>query len=407
VRLGFIKAPSISGHVRLVQRKRGPVFYAKWRSADGRHPQRLLGPAHLARSKPPAGHLTRGQAEALLDGILADEREQVALPASTLSVTFGEAIAEWLRYVEHDCERAPSTLRDYRNTAAMLKDEFGPDTPLRSITTADVDAFRERSLAGKVSRRTVQKWLVILHGILNRATRKGWIVHNPATDAERVRVNRSGDFNVLEPQDVLLVAGHAASEDAAIYTTAAFTGLRMGELRALRWRDVDFTLHLVHVRRNLPTGGIEREPKSGKVRSVPLIDQAARVLDGLSRREHFTGPDDRVFVNTTGGPVDDVRLRRRFYAALTSAGFGDLRSPERGQRFRVHDLRHTFGTMAVQAFPLSDVQAYMGHATSRPPCYVHHVPQHDAADRLTALGAGDETMPPTVPRTAELEGPPE
>ena len=85
----------------------------------------------------------------------------------------------------------------------------------------------------------------------------------------------------------------------------------------------------------------EDRPKSHRVRSVPLIDQAAGALDGLSRREHFTGPDDRVFVNTVGGHLDGDKLRRRYVTALEDAGL---------PRLRFHDLRHTFGTLAVQAF---------------------------------------------------------
>ena len=52
---------------------------------------------------------------------------------------------------------------------------------------------------------------------------------------------------------------------------------------------------------------------------------------------------------------------------------------------RFHDLRHTFGTLAVQVFPLSDVKAYMGHADiATTMIYVHHVPQVDAAEKLSA-----------------------
>jgi integrase len=68
----------------------------------------------------------------------------------------------------------------------------------------------------------------------------------------------------------------------AIYVTAAFTGLRMGELRALRWSDIDLAKRLVHVRRSY-TGEAFGAPKSQRVRSVPMSDQVARVLDGLSR----------------------------------------------------------------------------------------------------------------------------
>ena len=79
-----------------------------------------------------------------------------------------------------------------------LIEEFGNDTLLHTIDTERIDAFRERMLAeGRLSRRTVQKILVLLHGILKRAKRKGWVATNAAEDAERVTVRRSGDFNVL------------------------------------------------------------------------------------------------------------------------------------------------------------------------------------------------------------------
>ena len=73
-----------------------------------------------------------------------------------------------------------------------------------------------------------------------------------------------------------------------------------------------------------------------------------------------------------------------FYAALKAAGIDRDRGT--GKLLVFHDLRHTFGTLAVQTFPLSDVQAYMGHANiSTTMIYVHHTPQHGAADRLERL----------------------
>jgi Phage integrase family len=75
----------------------------------------------------------------------------------------------------------------------------------------------------------------------------------------------------------------------------------------------------------------------------------------------------------------------RFHAALERAGL---------PRLRLHDLRHTFGTLAVQVFPLTDVKAYMGHADIQTTMiYVHHVPQVDAADRLSRLVADAESLP--------------
>ncbi len=132
-----------------------------------------------------------------------------------------------------------------------------------------------------------------------------------------------------------------------------------------------------------------------------MIDPAARALDSLSRRERFTEPGDLVFVNEVGAHLDDAALRGRFYAALDRAGL---------ERLRLHDLRHSFGTLAVQAFPISDVQAMMGHADIQTTMrYVHHVPRVDAAERLSQVVAAQLTLSPIVSPTPhisdELRGP--
>ena len=101
-------------------------------------------------------------------------------------------------------------------------------------------------------------------------------------------------------------------QDAAIFTTAAFAGLRLGERRALRWCDADFDLRVVHVRRSY-TGSSEDAPKSGRVRAVPMVDRVARALDDLSRRERFTAPGDLVFP----GPEGDFMTTPRCAAATT------------------------------------------------------------------------------------------
>jgi site-specific recombinase XerD len=96
--------------------------------------------------------------------------------------TFGEACEAWLDYVAHEKDRRPSTTNDYRNAVRrILITEFGAETLPHTIDTERVESFRERMLAdGQLSRRPIQKILVLLHGILKRAKRKGWIVANPA-----------------------------------------------------------------------------------------------------------------------------------------------------------------------------------------------------------------------------------
>ncbi len=180
----------------------------------------------------------------------------------------------------------------------MLGPRSGPTHPSRtSPRSTSTPTARRLVNEDRLSARSINKSLVLLHGIFKLAVRRHGLRTNPVAAAERQPQRRSGDFTVLDPGGVALLATKAENaQDAALYTVAAFTGLRLGELLALRWRDVDFAKRLVHVRRSIVLG-VEDTPKSHKVRSVPLIDQAARALDGLSRREHFTDSTDHVFVN--------------------------------------------------------------------------------------------------------------
>jgi len=299
------------------------------------------------------------------------------------------AAESWLAYIRDDRKRRASTVLGYRRELDRNQlPEFGADTPLEEITTEDIDAYRERLVAeGRLSPRTINKRLAQLHAIFKRARRTYGLASNPVEGAERQPYRRDDDITVLDARQVELLVSNAASEqDAAMSRVAAFTGLRLGELRAFRRGDIGRVRRVIRVRRSY-TWGTEGAPKSGKVRAVPLSDQPARALESLSRREHWTSNDDLAFISPTGGFVDESALRRRFYAALRRAGL---------PRMRFHDLRHTFGTLAVQAFSLTDVKAFMGHADIQTTMiYAHHVPQHDAADRLTKLL---DTPPPDPAR---------
>ncbi len=172
-----------------------------------------------------------------------------------------------------------------------------------------------------------------------------------------------------------------SEQDGAVFLTAAFTGLRQGELVALRWRDVDFTGRRVRVAGSY-VNGVLSTPKSGKVRSVPMSRDVAEALARLGQRGKQVGEDDVVFLGRFPGEhLDASALNRRYKAAVKRAGLRPL---------RFHDLRHTFGTLAVAGgAQLLQVQAWMGHADiSTTMVYLHYAPRPDEADLIDrALGA--------------------
>ena len=387
-------ARRVTGHLKLIERREGDVWYVKTR-VPGRSPEqttRRLAPAHLAGGKPRFGHLTRRQAQDALADLLAGERRKVGegtYDHQPDGATFADAAAGYLRHVEHVKGREYSTVRDYANSIRLYLVPRWGERPVVSIRPAAVAGLRDELMAAGLSARTVVRHLTVAHGVFKHAVREHGLVRNPASAelVDRPTVRYSGEFDTFDGDEIAALARAAADEqDATLFLTAAMTGLRQGELLALRWRDVDFAGQRVHVRRSWSQiSGQEKAPKSGKVRSVPLVDELVGPLDLLSRRENFTADEDLVFCSTVGAHLNHHLLRRRYYAALEAAGL---------RRVRFHDLRHCFGSVAVRAFPLSDVQAMLGHAhittTMR---YVHHRPGADDAARLSSAFAGDAVSP--------------
>ncbi len=242
-------------------------------------------------------------------------------------VSFAGAAGEHLRYVEHDLDRKPSTLGDYRAVIrAHLAPAFGA-LRLEDVTT-------------------------VINGFLARARHLHRLPVKPMADIEKPRHRRSTATDVLSPEEVLALVREAASEqDAAIYLTAAFTGLRRGELVALRGRAVDLAAHRIRICGSY-AGGQLTTPKSGKVRSVSLAPAVAESLARLGEREWSptrTISSSRVRPAATSTPP-------RSHAGAESHS----RAPT--CRLRFHDLRHTFGTRMIAKADIRRVHEWMGHA---------------------------------------------
>ncbi len=382
-----------SGHVFRVERKRGPAWYAKYRLPDGRQVQRKIGPAWAQRGRPPAGYYTKRMAEDWLRDVFEQARRGTLPGMVRTGATFDEAAAEFLRYVEQDRALKPSTLRGYRSIIdAYLTPAFGRQR-LEDITTREVELWRSQLTRVGGGRKPKQqdeqadgeppqpprpltnnsknRIVTLLHGVMARACKVYGLPVNPVAGIERHPVRLAGDIDVFSPEEVWALVRAAASEqDGAIFLTAAFTGLRRGELIALHWRDVDFAGSLLRVRASYAAGALTA-PKSGKVRSVPLAPDVAKALAKLSQRSYFTGEDDLVFVGEAGSYLDGSALRRRYKSALKKAKLRPL---------RFHDLRHTFGTRMIAKADIRRVQEWMGHADIQTTMrYLHYAPREEDA----------------------------
>jgi integrase len=423
---------------------RGAVI---WRAADG--------PC-------PAGSLTPKDAAGALRDILDNARaaplsrglHDVVLPQPT--PTFGDAVDAWLTYLRVEKRRKRSTLEDAKYVAERhLLPRFGRDTPLyqrerhevvianrsrqhvelreqrhETFTTHDIDQFRRDLLAGTISPRSAQKILVLLHGVFKLAKRRGLIQSNPSADAERVTLEDDGTFNVLEPVEFEAVYRAALGElderpepdrdsdaideldeddrirYAAALSVAFYAGPRMGEIRDLPWRNVDFPRSMIRIDSGF-TRGERSTPKGKRARSTPLVPTLAERLANLSARSRFVRADDYVFANSLGDRVSEATLRAVFYAGLGRAGLGAKRAVQdvHGNArtpIRVHDLRHSWCTWAVNVWPITKVQTYAGHRDIKTTMrYVHHQTKAEDASLggqyLDRVLASEALAPVSIP----------
>jgi integrase len=425
------------GFLQVRAHKGKPFYEARWRDLGRVQRRRRLGPAWVEldsrgewiprRGRVRGGYLHERRAYQLMGKVIeAHEEEQRTATPERPQPLFSEAVDAWLVYLETEKRSKPSTLANYR--ALLVKPE-GKDDRRRArimrqfgrhllfeVTTKDARQFLARLDREEISARTVNVHRQVLHAIFEFARREETfgLPSNPFAETARRPEDGSKPIETFEPEEILVIAaaardglhrrwsGYAHSDysleterewkrinqqDAALFTIAACTGLRLGELRALRWRDVDLKGAMLSVSRSI-SAGKETSTKSRRARTVPLADQAIAEFERLGQRDHFTSREDHVFCRSDGGALDGGAIRKRFIRAQKKAGV-------RVRRF--HDLRHTFGTLAIRRFDLVSVKEMMGHAQLRTTeRYLHSKPRPGDAAKLTAIFGDDEEEGPEL-----------
>jgi integrase len=231
---------------------RGDAYYGKWRVGDQQVKRKLgsvKGPAA------PDG-LTRKRAEKRLRELMSS----VAPSSADATVDLTAAGAAYLDHLEHVMQRKRTTIQDYRIMLDRhLRPYFG-SVPLAAITPDQVAGFLTAKRRQGLSANTVKNVLNFLHALFKFAVRREWAPRNPVDFVDRPATPASDpDIRFLDREELEALLRAAGTDllgptDHALWLTAAMTGLRQGELAALRWRDVDWSARLVRVRRSFSRG---------------------------------------------------------------------------------------------------------------------------------------------------------
>ena len=305
------------------------------------------------------------------------------------STTTGEYLTQWLS----DSVRGTVQGSTYRSYGRVVDGHLVPGVGRVKLAKLRPDHIRRlyRSMldAGKAT-RTVQYAHTLLKRALAQAVMDGLIPRNAAEAVRPPKLKRD-EIQPLNADQVRALLDASDERSCALYTVAVRTGMRPGEILALRWSDVDLEAGTVQINRALSEGEFStpKTPRSRRRISLSPATVAAlkahrkRQLEERMAKAGLWEDHGLVFPSSVGTPKSQRNLNREFKNAAKRAGLPD--------HFKLYDLRHTCATLllARNVHP-KYVQELLGHASIAQTLdtYSHVIPGMDGGTG----GAIDEAL---------------
>lgn len=212
--------------------------------------------------------------------------------------------------------------------------DFFKNTPLRDITSQGIRRFKFERLSAGNSKISVNRYRALLHKMFNVAIEEGYIEENPVTKVNRYSELENIRNRVLTEDEEQRLIAESSSRLESILKVALNTGMRLGEILKLMWKNVDLEKREIRV----------VEAKSGRSRKMPINSTLHGELIELKSQD---GTDNRVF------PFKSIRTA--FTNACERAGIKD---------FTFHDLRRTFGTRLLErGVDIVTISRLYGHSS--------------------------------------------
>jgi len=334
-----------------------------------------------ARTKEEAKAILREMERAALRDELG-----VLLPRKGPGLTVAELVTTFLRdYRSPKVKDRAKYRRDSTTLLGHATDLLGKK-PAESLAAGDVEKLRDHLLDEGFAKQSVINVLNRLGRAYEWAIARALLRRRDNPVKRVARPSRSRTTEPLEPDrflsreecaKLLRYARVHQPDDAPFFATALLTGCRYGELAALTWADVLFDLGQIHIPRAVTKTSTGRVAEIGP-ELRPWLDEW--------RKRPWHKDRSLVFGTPEGKPRHQKVVWKALQKALVGAGV---------RRVRLHDLRHTFASLAVMAgVPLLTVARALGHASiDMVQRYAHLSPEHRAAAAAAVRIETDDTAP--------------
>lgn len=261
---------------------------------------------------------------------------------------FGELAQQWIKIKAKEIKS--STLRDYRGSMNYhILPKLG-NKPIKDIGYLDI----KRLIASLTcSGKRLKNVLVPMREVFKLAHRSEFIEKDPMALVESPKVGKP-DIHPLSMEEVNLFLENVSGRYKNFFRVAFFTGMRFGEMAALKWKNVDSKLGVIKVRETRVRGEEERPKTKKAVRDIKMLPP---VVEALREQKKYTmGKSEYVFLNQYHRPLLPDSVNQHVWKpALEKAGL---------EKRRLYETRHTFATLMLDGGDLPGwVQKMMGHET--------------------------------------------
>ncbi|WP_438786630.1 tyrosine-type recombinase/integrase [Enterococcus sp. DIV0756] len=277
--------------------------------------------------------------------------------------TFEEWTVEWLAEVQEDVK--PSTFASYYYKITKYILPVIKDIPLNELSV-DNGKILLRELQNKLTKSTIQVIFRIVNKCLNHAKTCGKIMSNPFSELKlpKSKHKKIRALTLSEQRRVMAVAAKEKKGYGIPTMLALHSGLRIGEIAALKWSDIDFETNLIHVNQTYQRISTLEERKKTQLiltdskteaseRIVPIGPTLKKLLLEQKRRSS----NSSFVFSTNGQPCEPRLLTYHFHRIRMKANIATI---------HFHQLRHTFATRCLEANKdVSSVSALLGHASTQ------------------------------------------
>lgn len=274
----------------------------------------------------------------------------------------------WKPYLDRK-QVKPSTRQGYQS---VLHHHILPSLGERMLTDVvpiDVERLLQTKAKAGYSPTTMRNIVVLLNGIFHLAADNDLIPRSPVRDRHRPVCHKT-EKPAWTPVQVRRILETVPAEYRCAFTCVALTGLRLGELLALQWQDIELQTRTLRVVRSLWKNQLVTPKTKASVRSIPIGDVLAETLASHRALSAFTRPEDFVFCKPDGAPFHpDVLRKDVLYPALDRL---NIPRPKGAAGF--HAFRHSAATLVhAETGNLKLTQRFLGHTsvTTTADIYTH------------------------------------